>query len=234
LRKSNKKIQLDSEILQSSNQKPLTEASNIVELCFLMDCTGSMGSYISMCQNKINEIVDIITRDNPSTVIRIAFVGYRDHSDAPVKTLPFCTEVNTVKSYISRELKADGGGDIPEDICGGLLNAINLEWNCKNRLLILITDAPCHGNMYHSCSDTYPSGDPSGLIPEVLLSQLANKKINIFFAKIKNDTDKMTTLWENHLREYNPVFPLTIFSIQNDVDFVANITDAIATVIFSR
>jgi len=54
-----------------------------------------------------------------------------------------------------------------------------------------------------------------------------------FFAKINKQTDKMTTLWENHMREYNPDFPLTLFSIQNDVDFVANITDAIATVIFS-
>jgi len=197
-----------------------------------MDCTGSMGSYISMCQRKINQIVDIITRDNPNTVIRIAFVGYRDHRDSPVQTLHFCSDVNTTKQHISG-VQAAGGDDAPEDVAGGLNSAINLEWKCSKRLLILIADAPCHGNMYHPFSDNYPQGDPNGLIPEVLLTLLANKNINIFFARINDQTDKMTTLWKNHLREYNPDFPLTIFSIQNEEDFVANITDAIASVILA-
>jgi hypothetical protein len=227
------KIKQKIEKLQIPDPKSLPESSNIVELCFLMDCTGSMSSFISMCRRKMNEIVDIITRDNPSTVIRIAFVGYRDHRDAPVKTLHFCTDVNKIKSHIGT-INAEGGNDIPEDICGGLLNAINLEWKSRKRLVILIADAPCHGKMYHNVqSDDYEAGDPNGLIPEVLLSQLAYINIPFFFAKISETTDKMTALWKNHLRDTNPDFPLTIFSIQSDDDFVANITDAIASVIFS-
>jgi len=31
------------------------------------------------------------------------------------------------------------------------------------RFSFLITDAPCHGNKYHSCNDDYPKGCPKNL-----------------------------------------------------------------------
>jgi len=93
--------------------------------------------------------------------------------------------------------------------------------------MIIIADAPCHGTMYHNEKDNYPTGDPGGLIPEVLLSQAAAKNIHVFFAKIKPMTDKMTSLWTDHMRKNHPSFPFNVFSIDSDVDFVVNITDAI-------
>jgi len=196
-----------------------------------MDCTGSMGSYIRMCQEKINLIVDIIIKDNPNTNIKIAFVGYRDHKDSPVKPLSFTSNVTDVKLFIS-QVSAQGGNDIPEDVCGGFRTAINLSWKSSHRLMILITDAPCHGDMYHTVSDDYPKGDPNGLIPEVLLTEAVNKNIEVFFARINHSTDKMTTLWQKHLRQGGN--SLTVFSLANDNDFIANITDAITTVLMTN
>jgi len=112
------------------------------------------------------------------------------------------------------------------------LKAINLEWTTRSRLLILIADAPCHGDMYHQEDDDYPKGDPNGLIPEILLSQAAEKNIHLFFARIKPMTDKMIALWKKHMQEYYSSFPLNVFSIVDDNYFFSNITDAIATVTF--
>jgi len=216
----------------STTKEPLPEPSNTVEVCFLMDCTGSMGSYIKMCQEKITQIVDIICSDNPNTSILISFVGYREHKDHSPSVLSFNADVSSVKSFIST-VKPLGGKDIPEDVCGGLNLAINLDWKTRHRLLILIADAPCHGKMYHSEGDDYPDGDPLGFIPEVQLSQATNKNIHIFFARLKKETDQMTSLWEKHMRNYDSAFPLTIFSIADDSDFIANITDAITTILMS-
>ncbi len=38
-----------------------------------------------------------------------------------------------------------GGGDIPEDVLGGLNAAANLSWQAPTRFLVLIGDAPAHG-----------------------------------------------------------------------------------------
>lgn len=36
-----------------------------------------------------------------------------------------------------------------------------MKWTAKFRIAILICDAPCHGNKYHSieCKDNYPDDD---------------------------------------------------------------------------
>ncbi len=48
---------------------------------FIMDCTGSMGSWIEACKNELINIVNFITQEQKGTKIRLAFVGYRDHCD---------------------------------------------------------------------------------------------------------------------------------------------------------
>lgn len=64
------------------------------------------------------------------------------------------------------------GKDVPEDVAGGLQHATQLSWKSPIRLCMLIADAPCHGSMYHSCRDNYPTGCPKGLDPSKLLYTL--------------------------------------------------------------
>ena len=59
-------------------------------------------------------------------------------------------------------------------MAGGLhLASKGLSWKSHVRLCILIADAPCHGNMYHSgLGDRFPGGDKNGLDPSKLLYNL--------------------------------------------------------------
>lgn len=114
-----------------STFKPSSESiPNSADVCFLMDCTGSMGSWINLCKDKVEEIVDLITATySSSTKLRLSFVGYRDIRDTPRFSIqPFTDNVKELKEFIQREATASGGGDFPEDIAGGLQKTLELDW----------------------------------------------------------------------------------------------------------
>jgi hypothetical protein len=48
-------------------------------------------------------------------------------------------------------------------------------------MVIILTDAPCHGNKYHESKfpDNHPAGDPSGVTPEELLLEMKGNKIQV-------------------------------------------------------
>ncbi|CAL8464954.1 g4489 [Coccomyxa elongata] len=50
-----------------------------LDLCFLVDCTGSMDWCINMVKEKIEEIVEEVQGSYKDAIIRLAFVGYRDY-----------------------------------------------------------------------------------------------------------------------------------------------------------
>jgi hypothetical protein len=50
----------------------------ILDLVFVMDCTGSMGSYIASAQENIRSIVEEIVISEKSDV-HLALIEYRDH-----------------------------------------------------------------------------------------------------------------------------------------------------------
>jgi uncharacterized protein with von Willebrand factor type A (vWA) domain len=62
----------------------LREKKSTLDLCFVMDCTGSMGASIKACADKICEVVDTVKQEFQGlTAFNIAFVGYRDYGDTP-------------------------------------------------------------------------------------------------------------------------------------------------------
>mmetsp|Transcript_33136 Transcript_33136/g.48414 ORF Transcript_33136/g.48414 Transcript_33136/m.48414 type:complete len:321 (-) Transcript_33136:685-1647(-) len=176
-----------------------------VEICFVMDCTGSMSQCIAACQEKVIAIADTIAehigRDNR---IRMAFIAYRDYVDAsePLKydspgkrdVCHFTEDIGQLRKFVSAQ-KASGGGDGPEDICGGLCEASALDWEGENRHLFLIADAPCHGSKYHSMQDNFPGGDPMDLVPEIQFEHLMDsQKVSCNFLQITDSTDQMMTI----------------------------------------
>eukprot|EP00340_Litonotus_pictus_P010864 CAMPEP_0170536448 /NCGR_PEP_ID=MMETSP0209-20121228/102153_1 /TAXON_ID=665100 ORGANISM="Litonotus pictus, Strain P1" /NCGR_SAMPLE_ID=MMETSP0209 /ASSEMBLY_ACC=CAM_ASM_000301 /LENGTH=765 /DNA_ID=CAMNT_0010837817 /DNA_START=540 /DNA_END=2837 /DNA_ORIENTATION=+ len=91
-------------------------------------------------------------------------------------------------------IKANGGGDYPEDIPGGLKKGLDMSWKSEARFCVLICDAPCHGSKYHTneyMGDDYPNGDPNGLVIEDLIKEYGKKGINFYGVKIDDNTDKM-------------------------------------------
>jgi len=185
-----------------------------IDIGFLLDCTGSMCSWIKTAGNHIAKVMDIAPSKFPNATTRIAFVGYRDHCDGDLRQVKYdfveVSEVENLKNQIL-SLPATGGGDAPEDIAGGLKNVTELSWRSSTRLVIHIADAPCHGTKYHDCSDdSLPGGDKYGLVPEDLLGKLCSKRVDYYFIRINSSTDKMIPIFKevynrsgSHFREFN-------------------------------
>ncbi|GBB92406.1 hypothetical protein RclHR1_00200039 [Rhizophagus clarus] len=176
-----------------------------VDLCFVLDCTGSMMSYIDAAKNCIQQVVEHMEQTNPNIKLWIGFCGYRDHCDDSdrIQILDFTDSYENFKSYLSDEVKATGGGDAPEDVLGGLDAATNkMKWSHRTRVLLHLGDAPPHGRRFTSSYDTYPDGDPNGLTAESVLENIKSEEILYYFGKITSQTDKMINVFREIIGEF--------------------------------
>ncbi|KLP07767.1 Uncharacterized protein Y057_10909 [Fusarium fujikuroi] len=194
---------LKSEVARANAAAPAYSKSDLfknscsTDILFLLDTTYSMNSYIETAKNQIRSIVKEIKEVflNESNV-RVAVVGYKDHGDEPnIEFLDFTTSVTEVYNFLA-SLQASGGGDIPEDVLGGIQKAINASWMQQTRCLIHIADAPPHGHALHdyeeSDDDYYrTASEPHGLTHANLLSRLVKLKVNYALLRINSSTDRM-------------------------------------------
>ena len=74
--------------------------SQQVDLVFVVDCTGSMHSYIHRIKNKIIHIANSIRRI--AFNVRLALVEYRDH---PPEDETFVSRVHGFISYNERQVR---------------------------------------------------------------------------------------------------------------------------------
>ena len=185
-----------------------------VDLCFIVDCTGSMGSWIKATKDKIVEITQGVLKiptpkpDPPN--LRVAFVGYRDHCDGNDRLVSYdffdvkaVGAIETFKKFLDT-VAAKGGGDSPEDVTGGMNLALTgIKWKASTRLIIHFADAPCHGKMYHSVDDNNPTGCPNGLVPEDLLQKCLEKRIDYYFGEINSSTTQMCNMMASRVASLN-------------------------------
>ena len=135
----------------------------------------------------------------------MAFVAYRDYTggsdlqyDAPgaPEVCDFTEKIDRLRDFV-RKMRATGGGDGPEDICGGLREALKLGWQGESRHLFLIADAPCYGSKYHDMSDNYKHGDPTSLVPEIQFEAIMGAQ-NVNCKFLNDKTDKMMRVINGH------------------------------------
>lgn len=170
-----------------------------LDLMFILDCTGSMSSWIKAAKQELFNIIDFVMQEHEGAKIFVSVVAYRDICDKEknLQVLPFTNQKDTAHSFIS-SLSAMGGGDTPEDVCGGFQEALKQDWKSNARYALLITDAPCHGKKYHKdTGDTYPEGDPQGRDPEKQIIQLVERGVNLYGIKITNLTDVMFRIFSD-------------------------------------
>jgi hypothetical protein len=175
----------------------LFKAACSTDLLFLIDTTGSMWSYINAAKEQVKSIVDDIKKSflNESEV-RVAVVSYKDHGDNPnIEFLDFTPSADQVRQFLDR-LNADGGGDLPEDVLGGVHRALNASWKQQTRCIIHIADAPPHGRSLHDLGDSQddypnPGSEPHRLTYEPLFTQLIQLGINYALLRINPFTDRM-------------------------------------------
>jgi len=173
-----------------------------VDLCFAIDCTGSMSPWIDAAKEQIKGIVgDIVPRINKehkaiNISLRLAMMVYRDRED-PVQydPLDFVTDAQQLYAHLSKQ-RAEGGDDGPECVLGALSRAADLDgWESTLKFLVLIADAPSHGR---ECTDDpddrFPDGDPDEphLTVDAVMRKIKEKKIELMFCRIKRHyTQKM-------------------------------------------
>ncbi|KAH7226202.1 hypothetical protein BKA60DRAFT_555652 [Fusarium oxysporum] len=181
------------------------KAACATDLLFLMDTTSSMGPFIAAAKEQVKKIMQDITETFYNEAeVRIAVVSYKDHCDKNhIQFIDFTTDVEKVRGFIDK-LKARGGGDAPEDVLGGIQQAINASWKNQTRCIIHIADAPPHGNIFHSWaekSDDYytPGSEPHKLQYQPLLKQMIGLNLNYALLRILSATDKMAYVF---LQEY--------------------------------
>jgi pSer/pThr/pTyr-binding forkhead associated (FHA) protein/Mg-chelatase subunit ChlD len=135
-----------------------------LDLVFLVDETGSMGSYIAQVREHLLALVEELKASPLCRMLRVGVVSYRDHPPQDrtyaSKVLPLTDDIETVRRAVEK-LTASGGGDGPESVTDGLYDLVRLDWRpSAARAVVWFGDAPPHGVEPHG--DAFPEGCPCG------------------------------------------------------------------------
>jgi Mg-chelatase subunit ChlD len=119
-----------------------------IEVCFVLDTTGSMGGLIDGAKRKIWSIANQVVAAKPTPLVRFGLVAYRDRGDEYVTRLtPLTDDLDAVYADLQK-LVASGGGDGPESVSQALHEAVNrIEWSRDRsvlKIIYLVGDAPPH------------------------------------------------------------------------------------------
>lgn len=119
-----------------------------LDVCFVIDTTGSMSDDIDDAKSNMTSIVNSLDGKTPD--FRVAIVDYRDFPDrsdesedyASRTQLEFTSDVDAIRSGIN-SLTLGNGGDYSETVYSGLAEALKLSWRDDARkVIILLGDAP--------------------------------------------------------------------------------------------
>jgi len=119
-----------------------------IEVCFVLDTTGSMGGLIAGAKQKIWAVANMMISGKPKPESHIGLIGYRDKGDAYVtKTYPLSEDIDDIYAKLTA-FQAQGGGDTPEAVNQALHEAVHkMKWS-KNedvlKVIFLVGDAPPH------------------------------------------------------------------------------------------
>ncbi|CAD6925942.1 unnamed protein product [Tilletia laevis] len=181
----------------ASDPWTLEDDARSLDLVFIMDATGSMGSYsalppttvphfsISSATKNIETICDEIIRSeelSTRNALRIGLIAYRDHPPQDhtyiTKNFGFTSNIEQVKRDL-KSLYATGGGDGPEAVTAAMKATLDLDWRPRaTKLAVLIADAPPHG--IGEYGDGFPSGSPEGNDPLQLARHLARLGVSLY------------------------------------------------------
>ncbi|MBI3548372.1 MAG: VWA domain-containing protein [Elusimicrobia bacterium] len=119
-----------------------------VDVVFVLDTTGSMGSLLDAAKKKVWAIANEIAKGRPAPEVRMGLVAFRDKGDTYVtRHFDLTNDLDKVYGNLL-SFQADGGGDGPEHVLQGLSDAIEtMSWSRDSKalkLVYLVGDAPPH------------------------------------------------------------------------------------------
>ncbi len=182
-----------------------------LDICFVIDTTGSMGDDIENAKENMNKIIASLSGKTED--YRVAIVDYRDFPeegdeyDYPAKVqLKFTNDTNKITSTING-LDLGNGGDTDETVYSGIMTALSLNWRPDaEKIIIVLGDAPP--------KDPEPN---TGYTYEQVLCALYNADVGVGEEEYKNWTGKDS---DDYL--------VNVFTIDTGygVDFFENVADS--------
>lgn len=142
----------DKEYTLSTLNKP----SELIELMFVIDATGSMGDEMEYLKAEISDVIEKVKRANANVRVRLSISVYRDKGDDYiVKGEDFSEDIAAQVDFLSKQY-ATGGGDFEEAVDLALADALTKSWSdtSSTKILIHVADAPAHNKDVPSWNDS--------------------------------------------------------------------------------
>jgi hypothetical protein len=174
-----------------------------IKICFIVETTYSMASYLHDVQYSMEETLNGIRFYNPNADISVALVTYRGFNDP---------DQIGIRDWRSDEEFWDNWTDLKDDslvawfsetetadVAGGVNNAVSLDWSEANtRLVFHYGISVAHGDKFHGPDiyDRFPKGDPRGydLLADVYTFSYMSCEYTFF--RIDSRVDTMLTLMD--------------------------------------
>ena len=178
-------------------------AAESVDLCFIVDCTGSMCPHIEAVKSSIRDIIFRVRATNANLNLRLAFVAYRGVEDdkAGSELLDFVPSVEKFLDFMAPIRARNGESLYGENMAGGIQCANGLSWEQPTRVCFIIADMSCHGDEFLS-GTAYPGGTPGINIVDELKTLEANSNaegtMTLNFGRITSTTDRMSARFKDH------------------------------------
>ena len=167
---------------------------NKVDVCFVVDTTGSMGSFIAAAKTQLLNAISSLSNHSQIN-LQVGLVEYRDHPPQErtfiTRVYPLTDDLKKMQKNINK-LAANGGGDAPEAVYRGVWDACEeMSWRSHScRFILLVGDAPPHGfiqwwktatgKQLSGHGDTWANGCPSGLDVYSVTAAAEAKGIQIY------------------------------------------------------
>lgn len=192
-----------------------------LDLLFIIDCTNSINTYLSDIKKNFDKMINDIWDNVPTAKIHIGFIGYTDFSEIEFGeeyiNINFTEDKTKIVEKI-KNLEPHGGGDEAEDLAGAFELSLNKGWKGFTRFAVLATDAPCHGEEFHSSDviDNYKVKDPKRNCNEIknMVKKLAENNISLFCAKYGDTTDLMFDIFKEIYDKNKPKLSQCEFSVE--------------------
>ncbi len=179
----------------------MTAGLNHVDLCFVIDTTASMSSFLQAAQQQLLNAIALLSSDK-SINLQVGLVEYRDF---PPQDRTFVTRVYSLMAdlkeiqQVINKLRAEGGGDVPEAVYRGIYDACEqIQWREHScRFILLVGDAPPHGfakwlqvmtgSRLSGNGDAWAEACPSGLDVQAVTAAAENHRVIIHALCMVND-----------------------------------------------
>jgi hypothetical protein len=168
-----------------------------VDLVFVVGCTDSMGKWVDLVTASIQPLAAALRTRFGESEIRFGFVGFRDYAaKQDVKRFEIAEltdHFTALRAFLATvQAVSPPRDDGPDDVTGALEKCTELHWRQSTRVVLVLSDTPCHGAKYHGgIADHFPAGDPIGLNPETIVSEMSRNEVHLYFGRISSGTDQM-------------------------------------------